>query len=70
MKTEDERITVDANALRQILVALNGPSYHIAELQVTRGLSKTFDSLEVNPIDKLTDEFNAWVAIKNSEGAM
>ena len=69
MKTEDERITVDANALRQILVALNGPSYHIAELQVTRGLSN-FDSLEVNPIDKLTDEFNAWVASKNSEGAM
>ncbi|MDE1179443.1 hypothetical protein [Paraburkholderia sp.] len=53
----DERIEVDAKALREVLVALNGPGHYIRELQVTRNPVICPD----NPINKLTDEFNAWV---------
>lgn len=45
-------VTVDADALRAVLMALNGPGHHIRELQVTRG--PLFD----NPIDKLVDQYN------------
>lgn len=50
------KVTVSADALRQVLVALNGPGHYIRELQVTRG--PLFD----NPIDKLTNEFNEQVS--------
>lgn len=49
---EAQTVTVDALALRQILVALNGPDHAIRELQVTRG--PIFD----NPIDKILAQFN------------
>jgi hypothetical protein len=53
MSEQKQTVTVDANALREVLVALNGPGHYIRELKVTRGA--LFD----NPIDKLIAEFNA-----------
>ena len=51
--TEDvaQTVTVDASALREILQALNGPSYLIAELQAIRSLGDS-------PIDLLIKQFN------------
>lgn len=46
-------ITVDAEALRQVLQALIGPPHHIRELQV---LSKLPDS----PITTLVEAYNEW----------
>lgn len=56
MSEEKQTVNVDAKALREVLVALNGPGHYIRELQVTRGAM--FD----NPIDKLIEEFNAQVS--------
>lgn len=53
----NDRIEVDAVALRQVLQALCGNSYEIRELQVLRG-SPIFGD---NPIDILLTEFNTWV---------
>jgi hypothetical protein len=53
-------IEVDADALYQVLQALNGPGHYIRELQVTRG--PLFD----NPIDKLATQYNEW-ATKQAE---
>lgn len=47
-------VTVDADALRQVLQALIGPSYLISELMVIRGLGDS-------PIDILVDQYNAAV---------
>jgi hypothetical protein len=52
MSEQKQTVTVDAKALRELLVALNGPAHHIRELQVTRGFMD-------NPIDTLIEEFNA-----------
>lgn len=46
-------VAVDGLALRQVLVALNGGSPSIEELQAVCG----FD----NPISRLTDQFNEFV---------
>lgn len=43
---------VNTNALRELLVALNGPEHLIRELQATR-------SLPGNPIIQLIEDFNA-----------
>ena len=51
------KVSVDAAALRQILVALNGPGHHIRELQATRNLPGV-----QNPIDKIIQDFNDNVA--------
>lgn len=48
-------IEVDAEALRRVLVALNGPAHWIRELQATRN----FPVGDPNPIDVLTDQYNA-----------
>ena len=48
------KISVTADALRQVLVALNGPMHHIGELRATRG-----PGFEDNPIDTLIREYNA-----------
>lgn len=55
-----EKVTVSADALRQVLNALNGPGHHIRELQVTRNLPGS-----TNPIDVLVEEFNAAVDVHN-----
>jgi hypothetical protein len=49
------KILVDAAALRQLLVAINGPAHYIRELQVIRSLGDS-------PIDLLVDEYNVWAA--------
>lgn len=48
-----ETVTVNAAALREVLMALVGPAHLIRELQVTRHLP------ESNPIDTLIKEYNA-----------
>lgn len=55
-------VTVDAEALRQVLTALNGASHLIRELQATR------DPLmgKGNPINKLIEEFNAAVDVRHN----
>ena len=50
---EPLKVPVSAEALRQLLQALNGPGHHARELQFTRGMPG-------NPIDTLIAEFNAW----------
>jgi hypothetical protein len=56
---EDEtKFSVDASALRQILVALNGAGHLIRELQATV-------SLPGSPIQVLTEQFNAQAAALN-----
>ncbi|MFN8995337.1 MAG: hypothetical protein ACK5X3_16955 [Pseudomonadota bacterium] len=59
-----ERIEVDAAALRAVLVALNGQGHEIRELQVLRGPIWTD-----NPIDKLTEEFNAWARQQQAQAS-
>jgi hypothetical protein len=49
------KVSVDAEALRRILQALNGPPHLIRELQATRGA--LFNN---NPIDVLVREYNVW----------
>ena len=56
-------ITVNAEALRQILAALVGPGHLIRELQFTRGPMVGKD----NPINILVAEYNAAVEKHNSE---
>lgn len=46
------KISVDARDLHAVLSALNGPTYQVAELQVTRSLGNS-------PIDRLIDQYNA-----------
>lgn len=50
------KVPVDAAALRQVLVALNGPGHYIRELMAIRDLGNS-------PIDALLEQFNE--AIKN-----
>ena len=54
---KNDVIYVDADALREVLVALNGRGHHIRELQATRG-TLLFD----NPIDKLVTNYNDAIA--------
>lgn len=49
-----EKISVDKEALRKVLEALNGPSHLIRELQATRGPLVG----ESNPINVLVREYN------------
>lgn len=51
-------ITVDANALRQVLHALLGPTHHVGELQATRNLHSLGGNFR-NPIDILWEQFKA-----------
>lgn len=52
----DERILVSADALKQLLAALNGPPHYICELQVTRGPLPLIGN--DNPINILIDNYN------------
>ena len=54
-----DTVTVDADALRQVLQALVGPSHYIRELQAIRSLGDS-------PIDKLIFQFNEQVAKANN----
>jgi len=57
-----DKVTVSAEALRQVLQALNGPGHYIRELQVTRGPLVGDD----NPINILVAEYNAAVEAHNA----
>ena len=56
-------VTVNAIALRELLIAVNGGAHQIRELQSTRGPLAGIE----NPIDILVDEFNQAVAKHNAE---
>lgn len=58
-----EKVIVSADALRQVLQALNGPGHRIMELQALRDGPFSGD----NPINKLVDEYNA--ALQRPEDA-
>lgn len=51
-------VAVDMDALVQVLRALNGPGYYIAELQATRGLDK-LPGQPRNPINLLAEQIEA-----------
>lgn len=51
-------VTVDADALRQVLQSLIGPSYLMSELMAIRGLGDS-------PIDILVDQYN--MAVENHD---
>lgn len=51
------KIPVDAEALRRVLSALDGPPHYIRELQVTRNLPGNN-----NPINTLIDDYNSHFA--------
>jgi hypothetical protein len=56
--TPHETIRVSKKALFELLVALNGPSHQIRELQFTRGLSLlTSQAGCENPIDLLQNQY-------------
>lgn len=50
-KAKPNTVTVDADALAQILSAINGPSYLVRELQAIRSLGDS-------PIDLLIKQYN------------
>ena len=64
-----EKVTVTADALYRVLMALNGPDYYIRELQATRGFDRVFGEKGVkqNPINILLDEYNAAVEVYNKQ---
>jgi hypothetical protein len=51
----EPRVSVNAEALRRVLIALTGPGHLIRELQFTRDKPPI---LTGNPIDTLIREFN------------
>lgn len=66
MSQNKEYYVVDADALRRILSALNGPDYYIRELQATRNLPGS----EPNPIDVIEKQVKIQEAVaKNGEHA-
>ena len=56
MSTTDGKIEVSADALCQLLTALQGPGHYIRELQVLANSSLPMP----NPISTLTLEYNEW----------
>ena len=52
-------VTVNANALRSVLIALIGPGHLIRELQATRSIDALTGT--ENPINQLVREFNEQV---------
>ncbi len=58
-----KKVSVNADALRMVLLALIGPAHQIRELQVLRGSPV----MPENPIDLLVREFNEQVASDGSK---
>ncbi|BAQ02667.1 hypothetical protein AVU38_gp139 [Ralstonia phage RSL2] len=59
-------VPVDAEALGELLRALNGPGHYIRELQVTMDFDRKGLSDKPNPINLLTDQFNEFVMKHNA----
>jgi hypothetical protein len=53
--TDRAMVTVDANALRQVLQALTGPAHLIREIQMTRSIASLTGD---DPIGRLVDDYN------------
>jgi hypothetical protein len=53
-----QMVSVDGEALQQLLNALVGPAHHIREMQFTRNLPPLGD-MPRNPIDVLIEQYNA-----------
>jgi hypothetical protein len=62
---EREMVSVDAKALRTVLMALIGPAHHIREIQMTRGVAALTGD---DPIGVLIEDFNAAAAIGKPTG--
>lgn len=60
MSEPSPKISVDADDLRQILAALNGPGYLIREFQAIRSLGNS-------PIDRLIAEYNDWAEVNGGD---
>jgi len=60
---EPTTVTVSADALSRVLVALIGPPHRIRELQATRSLHKLGFP---NPIDILIEQYNAAAALQEN----
>lgn len=58
------KISVDAEALRQLLQALSGPPHYIREIQVTRNIDGLLGEKK-NPLNILVDEYNEWAKKTN-----
>jgi hypothetical protein len=56
---EELRVNVSADALEQVLRALNGPSHYVRELQALMNFDPS------NPIVILTREYNEQVELHN-----
>lgn len=52
---ERQMVSVDAQALRTVLEALNGPAHYIRELQMTRSIAALTGD---DPIGTLIEDFN------------
>lgn len=61
-----DKILVSADALRRVLIALNGPAHYIRELQATREPEQLFPD---NPITTLINEYNAFLEASNDQSA-
>lgn len=62
----EQMVSVPYDALHQVLSALNGPPYFIAELQATRSLDDTRDPAEKkNPINRLIKAHDDYVVEYN-----
>lgn len=58
--SDERKISVSVEPLRELLTAFNGPSYLVRELQAIRGITKS-------PIDQLIQEFNEEIRRLNEE---
>lgn len=63
MSEAPETVAVNAKALRSVLMALNGPSHYIDELQAIRSIQG-----EDNPINRLIKDFNEQVENSTEAG--
>ena len=65
MDGERAKLLIDAEALRDVLQALNGPDHYIRELQFTRGGAMN-GLCDDNPIDILIKQYNEWVESRDA----
>ncbi|BDD79433.1 hypothetical protein [Burkholderia phage FLC8] len=63
---ERAMVSVDVEALGELLHALTGPGYLIRELQVTRNLDLKGLAIKRNPINLLIEQYNAYVEKTNA----
>lgn len=62
----EEKVAVNAAALRQILEAINGPEHILREMKVLRGSSISQLTGHRSPIDIVIEDFNAAIDQRNA----